>query len=272
ALGRPLAETIIPASFRRAHLEGLRRFHESGAAPVVGRTLELRGLHRDGREFPIEIMISTPIARDDGFYFGAFLRDISQRRQREEELRKARDSAEAATRAKSEFLANMSHELRTPLNGILGYAQLLRRDRGLSSVQREAVDAVVKSGAHLLDLINDVLDLSKIEAGKIEVEEVPTDLCRLVAEGRQLIAGSARRKALGFEVRVGDDVPCLAVLDGRHLRQILINLLGNAVKFTHRGAVALSMRTSGKRIIFEVTDTGVGMDAGTIEVIFDAFC
>src|SRR5262249_22965823 len=83
---------------------------------------------------------------------------------------------------------------------------------------------------------------------------------------------SARRKALGFEVRVGDDVPCLAVLDGRHLRQILINLLGNAVKFTHRGAVALSMRTSGKRIIFEVTDTGVGMDAGTIEVIFDAFC
>src|SRR5262249_4553281 len=151
AVGRSLVETIIPVSFRDAHLAGLKRFHQTGEGPVIGRTLELAGLHRDGREFPIEITISTPITRGDGFDFGALLRDISQRRQREAELQKARDSAEAATRAKSEFLANMSHELRTPLNGILGYAQLMRRDLNLSSAQREGVDAILRSGGHLLD-------------------------------------------------------------------------------------------------------------------------
>jgi len=271
AMGRSLVETIIPKPFREAHLAGLRRFHESGDAPVVGRTLELTGLHRDGDEFPIEITISTPIRRGEGFYFGAFLRDISERRRREGELRRARDSAETATRAKSEFLANMSHELRTPLNGILGYAQLLRRDPALSGPDREAAEAIVRSGAHLLNLINDVLDLSKIEAGKIELEEVATDLSQLVVEVRQLIGELARRKALKFEVHVGTEVPRIVVLDGRHLRQILINLLGNAVKFTHRGGVALGIARAGDRLRFVVTDTGIGIDPVSVEMIFDAF-
>src|SRR5262249_53770667 len=186
AIGRLLVETIVPRSFREAHLKGMREFHKTGQAPVVGRLLELTGLHRDGREFPIEITISQPIRRHEGVFFGAFLRDISERRQRERELQEAKDSAEAAARAKSEFLANMSHELRTPLNGVLGYAQLLRRDRTLPVHHQESVDAISQCGAHLLDLINDVLDLSKIEAGKIELEPVSTDLQRLVADVRKL--------------------------------------------------------------------------------------
>jgi signal transduction histidine kinase len=128
----------------------MRRFLESGEAPVAGRLIELAGLRRNGQEFPVEITISKPIRRGDGFFFGAFLRDISDRRRREEERRQAKDSAEAATRAKSEFLANMSHELRTPLNGVLGYAQLLRRDRSLPVGHQEAVDAIAGCGAHLL--------------------------------------------------------------------------------------------------------------------------
>ena len=172
-LGRNLAETIIPPAFRDAHNNGMRRFHATGEAPVVNQRLELTALHRSGREFPVELTITSPMRVDDGFFFGAFLRDISDRRERDAELRRAKEAAEAATRAKSEFLANMSHELRTPLNGVLGYAQLLQRDRSLNAAQREALEAISKCGSQLLDLINDVLDLSKIEAGRLDIEEQP---------------------------------------------------------------------------------------------------
>ena len=196
ALGRNLAETIIPPAFREAHMKGMKRFLATGEAPVVNRRLELRGLHRNGHEFPIEITITLPMRRDDGYFFGAFLRDISDRLERDEALRHAKDVAEAATRAKSEFLANMSHELRTPLNGVIGYSQLLQRDRGLTAPQREALDAISKCGAHLLDLINDVLDLSKIEAGRIDIEQTATDLPQLITDLRHVIAETARRKGL----------------------------------------------------------------------------
>ena len=161
ALGRNLAETIIPPAFREAHVRGMQHFHDTGAAPVVNQRLELIALDRGGREFPVEITITSPMQLSDGYFFGAFLRDISDRREHDAELRRARDSAEAATRAKSEFLANMSHELRTPLNGVLGYAQLLQRDRSMGPPQREALEAIAKCGSHLLDLINDILDLSR---------------------------------------------------------------------------------------------------------------
>src|SRR5690606_39860106 len=192
----------------------------------VDQRLELRPLPRSGREFPIELTIASPMRVEDGYFFGAFLRDISDRKERDAELRRARDSAEAATRAKSEFLANMSHELRTPLNGVLGYAQLLQRDRGLDPRPREAVEAISKCGSPLLDLINDVLDLSKIEAGRLDIEEEPTDLARLVGDLKYIVAEAAERKGRRPTLSEGPDVPRAAVPDGRHLRQVLLNLLG----------------------------------------------
>jgi PAS domain S-box-containing protein len=272
AIGQPLADLVIPAAFRDAHRKGLKKFLTTGDAPVVNQRLELSALHRSGREFPIEITITNPISSGGGHFFGAFLRDISERRERESELRRAKESAEAATRAKSEFLANMSHELRTPLNGVLGYAQLLRRNHGLTSEQRESIDAISNCGSHLLDLINDVLDLSKIEAGRFELEPRPTHLLQLTLDLRHVIAEPARRKGLRVSVEVDPDVPPHVVIDGRHLRQVLLNLLGNAIKFTPQGEVTLIVgRAEGDRLYCEVRDTGIGIEEQSQQEIFGAF-
>ena len=272
AIGRNLAETIIPPAFRDAHNSGMRRFHETGEAPVVNQRLELRAVHRSGREFPIELTVTSPMAVERGFFFGAFLRDISDRRERDAELRRAKESAEAATRAKSEFLANMSHELRTPLNGVIGYAQLLQRDGTLDATQREAVEAISKCGSQLLDLINDVLDLSKIEAGRLEIHAASTDLSKLVGDLRYVVAESAERKGLRLTLSIGANVPRWVVLDGRHLRQVLLNLLGNAIKFTPAGDITLVItRADEGHLGFEVSDTGTGIESEALTEIFAAF-
>jgi PAS domain S-box-containing protein len=271
AVGRNLADTIIPPAFRDAHNSGMRRFHETGHAPVLNQRLELTAVHRTGREFPVELTITSPIRMEDGYFFGAFLRDISLRREKDAELRLAKESAEAATRAKSEFLANMSHELRTPLNGVLGYAQLLQRDRTLSAKHREALDAIAKCGSQLLDLINDVLDLSKIEAGRLEIEQTQTDLPKLVDDLRLMIAEAAHRKGLQLALLINAGVPRWLVLDARHLRQTLLNLLGNALKFTNAGEVRLIISRDDERLRFEVIDTGPGIEQAALSEIFEAF-
>jgi PAS domain S-box-containing protein len=274
-IGRQLADTIIPEGFRAAHVEGMRRFHATGEAPIVNRRLELRGLHRDGHEFPIEITVTTPVRAGRGFFFGAFVRDISERLRHEDELRQARDMAEFATRAKSEFLANMSHELRTPLNGVIGYAQLLQRDRTLGPNQRDALDAISACGSHLLDLINDVLDLSKIEAGRMDIEATPCDLRQVAVDLRYVIEERAQRKGLQFATEIDPRIHARVVLDGRHVRQVLLNLLGNAVKFTPQGQVTLTITAVGKpgaqRLRFDVIDTGIGIEAENLSAVFQAF-
>jgi PAS domain S-box-containing protein len=272
AIGRNLAETIIPTAYREAHNSGMRRFLQTGDAPVVNKRLELRGLHRDGREFPVEITITSPMRHGDAFFFGAFLRDISDRRERDDQLRQVKDAAEAATRAKSEFLANMSHELRTPLNGVIGYSQLLQRDRSLSPTQRDALDAISKCGAHLLDLINDVLDLSKIEAGFVDIETAVTDLAQLTTDLRHVVGDSVRRKGVVLSMMAASDVPRQVMLDGRHLRQVLLNLLSNAIKFTADGEVRLGIAVTDEgQLAFEVSDTGIGIEPEAIAEIFEAF-
>lgn len=197
---------------------------------------------------------------------------ISETRETEEALRQARDEAELASKAKSEFLSNMSHELRTPLNGVLGYAQILRRDQLMTDRQRENLDAIESCGQHLLTLINDVLDISKIEAGRMNVDIGPTDLHKLIKEVYDIVMQRAQSKGLALRVELDPTLPRVIRTDGTKLRQILLNLLGNAVKFTQEGWVVLRAHDDEDgRMRVEVEDTGIGIPDDKVDMIFDPF-
>lgn len=192
------------------------------------------------------------------------------------ELTRARVQAEAATTAKSEFLAGMSHELRTPLNAVLGYAQLLQRDPSLGEGQVNAVNTIRQSGDHLLTLINDLLDLAKIEASKFELYPAPISLGRFLAGIADIIRLRIEEKGVTFAFECAEDLPDAVIVDEKRLRQVLLNLLSNAVKFTDRGTVGLFVRVLGRddagvRLQFEVSDTGIGIAPEQIGIIFNAF-
>ncbi len=233
-------------------------------------------------------------ARDIGAMAQAFNSMIGALRQREGELQHHRDHleelvaerttelslakerAEVANMAKSEFLARMSHELRTPLNAVLGYAQLMQMDAGLTERQRKGLATIQTSGEHLLTLIVDILDLSRIEAGRTELRPVTADLHAMLAGVSDIIGIKALEKRLSFQLEMAPDVPATVVVDEQRLRQVLLNLLSNAVKFTDRGQVALVVREVGQeealvRLRFEVRDEGVGIDAQHLEHIFEPF-
>lgn len=200
------------------------------------------------------------------------LRQIEETGRTEEALRLANEQARQANRAKSEFLSNMSHELRTPLHGVLGYAQILRRSPDTSTEQFENLEAIERCGQHLLTLINDILDLTKIEAGQMQLDLQATNLRQLLEDVRMIVAQRAQIKGLQLDLALAPDLPETVTTDAVKLRQILLNLLGNAVKFTEHGSITLrATPSSADHLRFEVIDTGVGIAADKIESIFDPF-
>lgn len=187
------------------------------------------------------------------------------------QLLDAKQQAESANRTKSEFLANISHDLRTPLNGILGYAQILSRDTSLDEQTRNAVSIIRKSGNHLLNLINDILDVSRIEADKLHLESAPFFLRSFLDDIADIVSLHARQKGLQFIVDLSDDLPLVASGDEKRLRQVLLNLLNNAVKFTEHGHVRFTARIRGEVLHVEVEDTGIGIPIEEQDAIFSPF-
>jgi signal transduction histidine kinase len=194
-----------------------------------------------------------------------------------EEARHAKAAAEVANRAKSSFLANMSHELRTPLNAVLGYAQILQEEPGLGAFQFERLEKIRRGGEHLLSLINDVLDLSRIEAGKVELQLQPLRLSELLRAVEGSIGAAAQRKGLSFSCEFAPDLPIAVRVDARRLERVLLNLLANAVKFTEQGEVILRVRrlevadAKQARLRFEIVDSGIGIASAQMPTLFKPF-
>lgn len=261
-LGSPMAELIVPMALREAHWQGLARYLKTGVGSVFGRRIEISALRRSGEEFPIELAI-TPIQHAGKTYFTAFLRDISEHKRAEAALRLGREQAEHASLVKSQFLAMMSHEIRTPLNAILGTQELLA-DTELDATQHYYLQLAKDAGVSLLSLLNDILDLTKVEAGKLELENSIFDAAVIVNDVLQLVEANANEKKLLLINLTEPHVESWILGDPWRLRQVLLNLVTNAIKFTPVGMITIRLsqcdsELTDTALLFEVIDTGIGI-------------
>lgn len=225
-----------------------------------------------GQIFPIDY-VSTPIYDNNGLLNGSVVvfSDSTERIKSQDKMKSAITKAQSASRSKSIFLANMSHELRTPLNAILGFTSLLKKSLSLNEQEKENLNIIHRSGNHLLSIITEILELSKIEAGKIDIKYSDFDLYKSIKEINQMFVSRCQYKNIQFEVEIQNNVPQYINCDEVRLRQIIINLLENAIKFTHQGHVKLSISVKNSQLYFRLADTGIGISKENLDSIFKAF-
>jgi len=276
-LGEPV-EMLLPAAQRGSHVALRRGYQAMPEQRRMGGNRELFGLHREGRMIPLEVGLS-PIRSGDENLVQAVIIDISERKASEQKLREQAEQLLLANRYKSEFLANMSHELRTPLNSILILSDQLRQNLAgnLTEKQTKHADIVHRAGSDLLQLINDVLDLAKVESGRMQLKLEPVNMQDVLVELDASLRPMAELKGLRLHTQLEAGVPRVIHTDRVRLHQILRNLLSNALKFTDKGDVTLSVSSQGRQederelLCFSVRDTGIGIDPAQHEQIFQAF-
>ncbi|WP_265945771.1 ATP-binding protein [Dechloromonas sp. A34] len=276
AVGRNVS-LLMPEPHNSQHVGYLERYLRTGEAHVIGTPREVVGRHKDGRPVPLELSVSEYTVRGEHYFIGT-LRDISERKRFIAELTRARADAEQANGAKSAFLATMSHEIRTPMNGVVGIVELLTHSR-LSEHQADLLQTISESAATLLGLIDDILDFSKIEAGRLEVEQAPVSIANLVEGLANSLITVALRRGVDLLLFISPDIPERVLADDVRLRQILYNLIGNAIKFSagrpgYRGRVAIRAEvaaTAPLRLRFSISDNGIGIAPEAIEHLFTPF-
>jgi PAS domain S-box-containing protein len=268
-LGQPI-ETLVPQRFHAAHRRHRTAYLAEPGVRPMGAGRQLYGRRKDNSEFPVEISLS-PMETDQGTLVSASVRDITAHKQAEEGMAQARLAAEQANQAKSEYVSRMSHELRTPLNAILGFAQLLDLD-GLRDDQRDGVGYILSGARHLLELINEVLDIAAVESGRLSLSLEPVAVADLLAEAVSLIRPLADQQGI---LLVDQPQTCAdhVLGDRQRLKQILLNLLSNAVKYNRKGgSVQLGCeQVAGEWMRVKVTDTGLGIPPESIERLFVPF-
>lgn len=271
-LGHPI-EMLVPVRFRDKHPGYRQSFSADPQTRAMGAGRDLFGVRKDGTEVPVEIGLN-PLDTEEGAFVLASVVDITERK-RSEELGRARDKALQDSQLKSAFVANISHELRTPVSGIMGMNELLL-ETNLDEQQRMLAKSVSDAAQSLLSIINDLLDISKIEAGKTTLRKIPFGLISLVQDSVRMLADNARSKRLALNTNIDYSIPDYLVGDPDRIRQVLINLLGNAIKFTEKGVVSIEAKLEGEDekealIRFSVRDTGIGIAGENLNLLFQPF-
>ena len=262
--------TLLAKTAPTVESDAFRRYIDGGESTRSWIAAELMFTHQDGTDFPAELSVDE-MTVDHRRACLMFVRNITARKQSEQALIAARETAEAASNAKSQFLANMTHEMRTPMNGIIGMAEILQQE-SMTDVARGYVDKIHRSGRALLGVVNDVLDFSKIEEGHLDMERVVFDLPSVLLDVYDLYVESAHAKNIELVWDIPRTLPAFVFGDPSRLRQMLANLTANAVKFTESGRIELRTTQEGADTIrFEIRDTGIGIPLDKQKVIFDAF-
>ena len=272
-IGRNVS-ALVPPPHRERHDDYVRRYRETGQGRILGLEREFEAQRRDGSAFPITLRVNE-MNEAGGQRFIGVIHDITERKRIEDALREAKEAAEAAAESKAQFLANMSHEIRTPMHGVLGALEMLR-DTPLSPPQQRYLDTANSSADILLTLIDEVLDFSRLEAGKLRIETLDFELRRAVEDVTAMLGQRAHAKRLELACFIAPDVPDRLLGDPIRLRQILTNLVGNAIKFTEHGEVVVSAtveRVDTARVVlrFEVRDTGIGIPTDKQPLLFQPF-
>jgi len=275
AIGQDLHSFIVPQHYHEAHLAAFPAFLKTGHGSIIGKTLDLEARRKDGTEISVQLSLSS-IKINDAWHSVGILRDITGQKKTEAALLKAKQESEMANKAKSIFLSNMSHEIRTPLNAIIGFSQLMNRDKQLTDLQKEYNISIIRAGEHLLELINEILELSKIEAGRVELNPTNIDLHSFSDDIHMLFKERAQSKHLQLIFETADDLPQYVVIDENKLRQIFVNLIGNAIKFTDEGGIAVRIRGNKinegtSHLIVEIEDSGPGISENELDKLFKHF-
>jgi PAS domain S-box-containing protein len=274
-IGKDMSTLLLPLPLASQHLEAMQAYQEGRADAILNHRRTVTARRANGAEFPAEVVViaSRVSGRPE---FTVWLRDTTETWQATDAMLKARVAAEDANRAKSDFLANMSHEIRTPLNAIIGITELMM-DTELGREQRDYLNLVRSSSDALLSIINELLDYSKIEAGHLEFEHIDFSLRHAVAMAVRSLAAKANEQRLELLINISRDVPDALIGDPHRMRQILTNLIGNAIKFTPKGEIEVQVsrlpvqESDSVMLQFDVRDTGIGIPRDKLGVIFDAF-